>query len=43
MYFDSLQGKPIEKEYIIDNVLVLARQYHIETPMLNLIQTNLHS
>ncbi|MCS5712299.1 2-dehydropantoate 2-reductase [Candidatus Berkiella aquae] len=42
MYFDSIQGKPIEKEYIIDNVLALARQYHIETPMLNLIQTNLN-
>lgn len=41
MYYDYIQGKPIEKEYIIDNVLALARQHQLNTPMLNLIESHL--
>jgi 2-dehydropantoate 2-reductase len=41
MYRDYVEGKPIEKEYIIDNVLKIARKHDIKTPMLNLIETNL--
>ncbi len=41
MYRDYVEGKPIEKEYIIDNVLKIARKHDIQTPMLNLIETNL--
>ena len=41
MYRDYVQGKAIEKEYIIDNVLKIARKHDINTPMLNLIESNL--
>lgn len=41
MYRDYVEGKAIEKEYIIDNVLKIARKYDIRTPMLNLIESNL--
>ncbi len=41
MYYDYVQGKPIEKEYIIDNVLRVARVYQLNTPMLNLIESHL--
>lgn len=41
MYYDYVQGKPIEKEYIIDNVLRIAREHQLNTPMLNLIESHL--
>jgi len=41
MYRDYVEGKAIEKEYIIDNVLKIARKHDIKTPMLNLIESNL--
>lgn len=41
MYQDYVQGKPIEKEYIIDNVLAIARSHDVRTPMLNLIASHL--
>lgn len=41
MYRDYVEGKAIEKEYILDNVLKIARSRDIQTPMLNLIEANL--
>ncbi|MBN9288244.1 MAG: hypothetical protein BGO43_09630 [Gammaproteobacteria bacterium 39-13] len=41
MYDDFVQGKEIEKEYIIDNVLKIAKKNHISTPMLSLIESHL--
>lgn len=41
MYRDYVEGKAIEKEYILDNVLKIARSHDIQTPMLNLIEANL--
>ncbi|MBS0288684.1 MAG: ketopantoate reductase family protein [Proteobacteria bacterium] len=38
MYYDHIQGRPIEKEYIIDKVLVLAKQLQKDTPTLKLIE-----
>lgn len=43
MYRDFVEGKAIEKEYILDNVLKIARSRDIKTPMLNLIEANLTS
>lgn len=41
MYRDFVEGKAIEKEFILDNVLKIARSRDIQTPMLNLIEANL--
>ncbi len=41
MFRDYYEGKPIEKEYIIDNVLKIAKEQHINTPMLNMIASHL--
>lgn len=41
MFRDYFDGKPIEKEYIIDNVLNIAKAHHIHTPMLNMISSHL--
>ncbi|MGE3319679.1 MAG: ketopantoate reductase family protein [Candidatus Berkiella sp.] len=41
MYRDYVEGKAIEKEYFIDNVLEIAKKHDIKTPMLNLIESKL--
>lgn len=41
MYRDYVEGKAIEKEYFIDNVLAIAKKHDIKTPMLNLIESKL--
>lgn len=41
MYRDYVEGKAIEKEYFIDNVLAITKKHDIKTPMLNLIESKL--
>lgn len=41
MFRDYFEGKPIEKEYIIDNVLKIAKDQELQTPMLNMIASHL--
>ncbi len=41
MYRDYFKGLPIEKEYIIDNVISIARANEVQTPMLNMIGAHL--
>ncbi len=41
MFRDFTQGKSIEKEYIIDNVLKIAQKNGIKTPVLSLIENHL--
>ncbi|MBS0286901.1 MAG: ketopantoate reductase family protein [Proteobacteria bacterium] len=37
MYRDYFAGKPVEKEYIIGNVLKFSEKHHIDTPILKMI------
>lgn len=41
MYWDYAQGRPIEKEYIIDNALLVAKNHNVATPCLSLIRDRL--
>ncbi len=41
MFHDYANNKPIEKEYIIDNVLAYAQKHQLHTPMLRMIASHL--
>ncbi len=41
MYWDHAANRPIEREYLLDNVIAIANKHRIETPMLKLIEKKL--